>query len=108
MINAYLLSLIEGYSSKCISEVKEKGIFIEYFDQVSWTYKSINIYELANKCKEWAFTEGFILVSYKEENCWYCDVEERKTSANTISNNSAKTEPEAIFNSCEFIFKERL
>ena len=69
-------------------------------------YKSeINIHELAHKCKEWAFKQGFmfdiqwhtnrnpfsiVIKSYGKDSQFYC----------------AETEPEAIFKACEWILKE--
>lgn len=61
--------------------------------------------ELAHECKYYAFNKGYILVSYKEENGWYCDIEERKTCGNTVSNHFDETEPDVIFKACTFVLE---
>jgi len=62
--------------------------------------------ELAHTSKYYAFDKGYILVSYKEEDGWYCDIEERNTFGNTVSNHFDETEPEVIFKSCEWIWNK--
>ncbi len=93
---------------------------LEYFNQ-----HVINIYELAHRCKEWAWIEGYglssrIYVSHREsERSQYLDdydFEEYKTyyahiykgnNNDVIKHTEATTEPEAIFKACEWIKENR-
>jgi hypothetical protein len=68
----------------------------------------INIYEFANKCKKWAFKNGFYLpIVYTGENT-HCGIS--KTERGYIwgmkSTFIELSEPEAIFKACEYILSE--
>ena len=60
---------------------------------------SINIYELAHKCKEWAWDNGYTIKSYKSDEDWWAMI--RNMYINTT------TEPEAIFKACEWILEQK-
>lgn len=71
--------------------------------------ENINIYELANKCKVWAYTKKFILNSeyYPLDNLQYsggCLLADIRTSDTEYFN--GKSESEAIFKACDYILKE--
>ena len=80
------------YWFDCIGEIRED---------------SINIYELAHKCKEWAYKEGFIIdtgfhkyyINQFNANCygWVSSNISIKQHFNEC------TEHEAIFKACEWI-----
>lgn len=59
----------------------------------------INIYELAHKCKEWAFNNGYELFS----NLEFCQV--RKYRGGKMKLFKTKTEYESIFKACEWILQ---
>ena len=69
----------------------------------------INIYELANKCKEWALSEGYYFSIYSFN--FSCNTEQehriRLLLGNEVvywGNDSCnETEPEAIFKACQWI-----
>jgi hypothetical protein len=67
----------------------------------------INIYELANKCKEWALNKGYMM---KIENHYLnsTQIQIRKTMANSIYKEpwkkTFKSEVEAIIEAAQFIF----
>lgn len=70
--------------------------------------KTISIYQLAHKSKEWAFKQGYELFSrilsndnQMSGNCLVIRVESDPETVLTITN--ADTEPEAIFKACEWI-----
>ena len=72
----------------------------------------INIYELAHKCKEFAFKQGYEIQSrimsndhQKRGNCCILKVEYEYESCIKIEN--AKTEPEAIFKACQWILENK-
>ncbi len=67
---------------------------------------SINIYELAHECKEWAFNNGYYLTSYNDaidiilqRNCKVIE---------NITDGSFKYNPTLVFKACEWIRKELL
>lgn len=72
----------------------------------------INICELANKCKEWAFKcNDFILQSAfvpkgKFTSC-YCIVTKNFSYPTLKENFHADTEVEAIFKSCQYILDNK-
>jgi hypothetical protein len=68
-----------------------------------WNNKSINIYELAHKCKEWAFTKGYYLDSGKQDDGFRCFIATKEYSTMVKQN----TEPEAIFKACEYILENK-
>ena len=82
--------------------------------------KIINIYELAHKCKEWAFEQGYELYSVKNYSVRTSDAVSRigmwlsivmsnsKSSLEMKSKNIfADTEPEAIFKACQWILDNK-
>lgn len=111
MISKELLSVVlnkkvidDGISS---IELKESTItFIEDYwdeDEGPGFYRShtINVYELANKCKEWAYsTYGIMIQSYP-----YCG-KGRADAIKGLKVDEAfkeKTEPEAIFKAAQWV-----
>ena len=73
--------------------------------------ENINIYELAHKCKKWAFKQGYELFSrilsndnQRRGNCLVIRVESDPETVLTISN--AETEPEAIFKATSYIMEQ--
>ena len=72
----------------------------------------INIYELANKCKEWAYSQGYILfskirLSSSLASCYF-DVMGKHDYEDSYHNDfRAETESEAIFKACQWILDRR-
>ena len=77
-------------------------------DNRDWN-QSINIYELAHRCKEWAFINyEFAIISYMSgEEQWECEIFKRYVGQSTALGEytDGMTEPEAIFKACEWILK---
>lgn len=69
---------------------------------------SINIYELAHKCKEWALKNEHNLLSYLSDRNGlqesFVQLYNYKTFITTIR---ADTEPEAIFEACQWILDNK-
>ncbi len=92
------------------------GIFIIFEDNRD---VMINIYELAHKCKEWAFINGFVLSSYKqfeddnEPIHWICEWYSNESkvcfecSSHEYSWKEASSEPAAIFKACQWILDNK-
>lgn len=73
----------------------------------------INLYELALKCKEWAFCNGYELrsgrdIDVKEELCYFCEYkQERQLDYRNGDFFIADTEPEAVFKACQWILNNK-
>lgn len=111
MINLQLLSAVLGV--EVISfELKQKNKIAYEYNKPSkneWSGKefcnrSINLYELANKCKEWAFDEGFEIHSFKRANNFYRAYPVNIGRGGSPIEISGMTEPESIFNACQYIY----
>lgn len=113
-------------SKKLLSEVLCKNIirvelehpnhigFKEMCDTSFGELDQINIYELAHKCKEWAYRKGYALESMPfglSEAKARCEIWTNLGDtqiADTITDTfEADTEPEAIFKACEWILKQK-
>lgn len=108
-----LLSAVFGRTVSDVKLLSENEIGYYFYDKprarlLFWEipYHTISIYELAYKCKEWAFDEGFVLKSYKRQGAfsetyhYAIDINEK------ICEWLANTEHEAIFKACEWILKQ--
>lgn len=86
---------------------------IKYYPAESTNWIDINIYELANKCKEWAVNQGYIIIvepyDYTEDNTFsgtYWWIRRKEDNYGCPNCGANKSEPEAIFKACEWILKE--
>jgi len=113
-------------SKELLSEVLEKKVLrfaftSEYgFDAIEYEVHDspqrgnifqdvINIYELAHKCKEWAWLKGYYISSFKDFgfDTYFCKVLFNATAPESGKSFNSDTEPEAIFKACEWIYSER-
>ena len=119
MISKELLSEIFMYKVTQIHNIDaENNIHFNGGNEARYPYFlikpiTINIHELAHKCKEWSFDNGYSLESAKkavlgEENkmtsTWICCG--FTPTYEVLPNFTANTEPEAIFKACEWVLKE--
>ena len=108
-ISKELLSIILGekaYDIKCVSD----NIISFYTDYDQ--YEEINIYELAHKCKEWAYRQGFIIdtgfhknyINQFKANCygWVSTNIDIKKDFNKC------TEFEVVIESCQWIVNKNI
>jgi hypothetical protein len=83
---------------------------IQYFDKDIFPdeRKQINIHELANKCKEWAYERDYLIYSIfsyaGEGSCYITKDDDIKKRLKTFSGDS---EPESIFKACEWILSQK-
>lgn len=96
-------------------EMKQKNILAYEYNKVSknqWSGKtfcnrSINIYELAHKCKEWALSKGYIINSgATTSNDWSSTIYKvikENPYIKELSHTWEQSEPEAIFRACQWI-----
>lgn len=102
MISKELLSVVLGLHCG-IKSIKNSEV-IYWFDCIGEIREhSINIYELAHKCKEWAIKySGWTLQSYtNERGSGICRI--KVGDGQEINKLIASSEPEAIFKACQWI-----
>ena len=114
-ISAELLSEVLGY------KIDERDIFLKnnygYFaycrSDNEWINCSLNIYELAYRCKEWALSKGYILSSNNYYNGGCCQIIQRNGEeciecgeSSTFKYIHSFTEIEAVIKACEWLMEE--
>jgi len=99
MISKNLLSEVLDINIKYISDKYDNNLVSYELSKKGW--QTINIYELVNYCKQWAFKQKFVIYSSCKSASIYKDLEYLYGASNE------PTEPEAVFNACEWILKER-
>ena len=113
MISKELLSQIENLDIFSVEFLdKENIIHIcgNYKDTEIHTEYSINIYELAFKCKAWAHSNGYWLsVRLYEPNGFNIVVFSHIHSQlqKDLKEINDKTEPEAVFKACQWILEQK-
>ena len=113
MISKELLSSVLGLT--VVKGLELEGIVLWYNGIVNINNQppyakelNINIYELAHKCKEWAYSQGYILFSKIRLNsslasCYFDTMGKHDYEDGYHNDFRAETEPEAIFKACEWI-----
>ena len=90
-----------------VSDIYNMKVVNDYLFWDNGYSNQINIYELAHKCKEWAFTKGYIVISgATTSNDWcstICKVIKENPYIEEVSHTWEQTEVEAIFKACEWI-----
>lgn len=113
IISKELLSKVLGITVRHIKIFDGNKNAIFYSEEVVlWNWKTINIYELAHRCKEWAWNNGFILVSKKSfYGEWSCRIHEKLESEaftpKLVDIMLRDTEAKAIFEAIQFIFDNK-
>lgn len=94
------------YYEKCLLKSCCDGRLSNHKDSIC---KSINIYELAHKCKEWAVIRQFYNVASLLDYTGYtCIIRQNPmTFLNTELRFRAGTEPEAICRACQYILDNK-
>lgn len=105
-ISKELLSEVLGYEVYAFLGISENEI--DYTccrdKDIGYEDTSINIYEFAFKCKEWALTKGYFIYSTNELSFI------KSFSLETIEtfSNGKDTEIECILKACEYILKDNI
>lgn len=101
MISKELLNEVLGYEASYIQIVGTKLCFSCHIKGGS----NINIYELAHKCKEWAFNNGYYLNIYNDA----IDVVLKKSCkiVENITDGSFKYSPTLVFKACQWILDNK-
>jgi hypothetical protein len=116
MISKELITqVLRGYpkyseQDECTGNITYKvGSNIIHFEVNSNMMSQYNVYEFAYKCKEWAMSKGFIIITYGEA---YYNVDVHyKNNKSQIGRmafyDTAQEEPEAIFKACQWILDNK-
>ena len=87
-------------------DVKDNRFYylLEGYKHIHSDAQEINIHELAYKCKEWAWEQGYVINShYAKDDCYA-----RANNMVEFSIESKeKTEPEAVFKACQWILENK-
>ena len=105
-------------SKELLSEVLEEEVidiilFANEYELKNNVFKSLpNIYELAHKCKEWSYTQGYILFSKIRLNsslasCYFDTMGKHDYEDGYHNDFRAESEPEAIFKACQWILDNK-
>ncbi len=105
MISTELLSKVLNFPFNSITDIQYDNNLLLYttYSLPTHKYKEINIYELAHKCKEWAFKEGFVVQSNINNQGAYAIIND----TGEIFHIQADTELKAIFKACEWILEQQ-
>ena len=113
MISKELLSEVIGVDVRYMSDEYD-GNLVPYETREGW--KTINIYELAHKCKEWALLNGFDIITVEIDeqyviltpDDWQTTKKEKRGMSFVISSSfeAQNTEHEAIFKACQWILED--
>ena len=112
MISKELLSEVLN-ASIYYMEIQSKNIIVHYDKGMPLMYDdSINIYELANKCKEWALSKDYYLraeqgINYYDNLQWTCFLNINMDDGAEYIDYWNSTEPEAIFKACQWILENK-
>ena len=102
MISKELLSLVLGINIKRVINLSSANK-VHYDGERGMD--TINIYELAYKCKEWARNKGYILFSSVTKSLkGICLI---KTPNGTPYPYRATTEPETVYKACQWILDNK-
>lgn len=91
-----VLKLNITYTERCNNSIVYK---ISVYDRE----EEVNIYELAHKCKEWAFNKGYSISIHQSEISGYIAEIHCGWS---VTDFHSRFEPEAIIKACEWVLKE--
>ena len=119
MIPKYLLKEVLFYKEKYkdqteITRLVPNKNYIEYTSEVTGnpynyiTHDKINIYELANKCKDYCcFSFGIKLYSEVRKRDSRCCISKNRDGEMINKQIIGKTEPEAIFKAAEWVLNNK-
>lgn len=97
-----------NYYEKCLLNFCCDGRLSKHKDSI---YKSVNIYELAFKCKEWALSKGYIINSgATTSNDWSSTIYKvikENPYIKELSYTWEQSENEAIFKACQWILDNK-
>lgn len=120
MISEELLSEVLAYGVMLKPHKEENNeIWFEYEEKTEystvWSNENINVYELAHKCKKWAYDLNYILSSNIHKDFKFTELHNTKAHCIVDGINmltyreffEAETEPEAIFKACQWVLENK-
>ena len=109
MISKKILSEVLGYTPYKIDSVKKVsgvGLTLILLNKDNTVRAYWNIYELMNKCKQWIYDKGYGLYVSIEHPAYTIIVELSILGKSIYINDNDNTEPDAVFEACEWLYKE--
>ena len=106
MISKELLSEVLELKINLVEIDEARNKVFYYCNQFGRMTGEISTFELAHKCKEWAFDKGFVLKSYKKQGAFSGTYHYAIDINDKICEWLANTEYEAIFKACEWIMEQ--
>jgi len=103
MISKELLSEALGKNALYVKIIDNTIYYETYRSAFGVMKKSINIHELAHKCKEWALDLGYELVE-KQDVCMIFNGDLYITS---FSSSDLDYDPNRVFKCCEYILEQK-
>lgn len=109
MISKELLSAVLGDTVYEIQLLESNAIFggVQLWVSSDEYDMAVNIYELAHKCKEWAFNQGCVLHTYSRPTVFNCVCKINHGKEYEVNTFILDSEPEAIFKACQWILTEK-
>ena len=108
-----LLSEVLNITQVTDLKIRDNELLYTFYNNPSINdWKSINIHELAHRCKEWAISKGYDILSGGLEaglhGC-YIDYADKRCTLQMapLYHTFEDTEPEAIFEACEWLRNNR-
>ena len=105
MISKELLSEVLKQETRFIRYVANNTYEVHFEKPIRLKYIIINIYELAHKCKEWAFANGYYLTIYNDaidvvlqSNCKILE---------NVTNDTFMYDPNLVFKACQWILDNK-
>ena len=116
MISRELLSEVLGKHTT-YSYIKVTEDFVQYVDDECYNPMRIDIYRMAHRCKAWALGKGYDIITVEiddkygllTKDDWQRSKSNKKDVAFVLSSSFKlqDTEPEAIFEACQWILDNR-
>lgn len=121
IISKELLGKVLGIRTIMMNPILEPGNRVGYLvygsqntlQEVRNNHKQINLYELAHKCKEWAFDKGYIISSGLtpvlgvNKDGWAEVFSSSTPLDGKLHTFKQLSEPEAVFKACQWILEQR-
>ena len=116
VLNKNFMQIAKDNNSEIAIILDESTIEIdfnyEHIEFESYTHDTVNIHELAHKCKEWAHSRGYTIFSAYKYHCYLYSVDDilQHPDKFRVPNDFAigtSSEAEAIFAACQWILDNK-
>jgi hypothetical protein len=106
MISKKLLSEVLGLKNPHPLKIEDGKLYL--YKELGQNITTINIYDLAHMCKEWALQYNFYISSEVKKENSFSGLMGDDIWEHILLPFTADTEPEAIFKACEWILENNI